>query len=125
MWTRLTGEHTKVNLLALEGVVRLGPSLGNKLEAVVNTLVPAVCKNLASSNQQVGRMMKACLICTYVFTDTIMGFCPVRLSTQVCEGDNRGCKSLKVGWKGTRVNFECRHHLESNWRSSAGFFDCC
>ncbi|CAM9098373.1 unnamed protein product [Ectocarpus sp. 4 AP-2014] len=41
-----------VNLLALEGVVRLGASMGNKLEPVVNTLVPAVCKNLASSNQQ-------------------------------------------------------------------------
>lgn len=105
--------------------MRLGPSLGNKLEAVVNTLVPAVCKNLASSNQQVGRMIKVCLICTYVFTDTRMGDCPVRLSTQVCEGEYRGCKSLKVGWKGTRVNFECRRHLESNWRSSAGFFDCC
>ncbi|CAM9143750.1 unnamed protein product [Ectocarpus fasciculatus] len=41
-----------VNLLALEGVVRLGASMGSKLEPVVNTLVPAVCKNLASSNQQ-------------------------------------------------------------------------
>lgn len=46
---------TKVNLLALEGVARLGASMGNKLESVVNNLVPAVCKNFASSNQQVGR----------------------------------------------------------------------
>lgn len=37
--------------------MRLGSSLGNKLESVVNTLVPAVCKNLASSNQQVGDTM--------------------------------------------------------------------
>ncbi|CAM9728249.1 unnamed protein product, partial [Ectocarpus sp. 13 AM-2016] len=48
----LSDGNLKVNLLALEGVVRLGSSMGNKLEAVANTLVPAVCKNLASSNQQ-------------------------------------------------------------------------
>lgn len=47
----------QVNLLALEGVVRLGASMRSKLEPVVNTLVPAVCKNLASSNQQVPRKL--------------------------------------------------------------------
>eukprot|EP00752_Nemacystus_decipiens_P014589 g12992.t1 len=48
----LSDGNLKVNLLALEGVVRLGSSMGSRLESVVNTLVPAVCKNLASSNQQ-------------------------------------------------------------------------
>lgn len=43
----------QVNLLALEGVVRLAKCLGTKLEPVVKTLLPAVCKNLASTNQQV------------------------------------------------------------------------
>lgn len=48
----------QVNLFALDGVVRLGSSMGNRLEPCVNTLVPAVCKNLASSNQQVSAPSK-------------------------------------------------------------------
>lgn len=44
----------QVNLLALEGVIRLASCLGTKLESVANTLLPAVCKTLASTNQQVG-----------------------------------------------------------------------
>lgn len=39
--------------MALDGVVQLASTMGEKLECVANTLVPAVCKNLASSNHQV------------------------------------------------------------------------
>lgn len=50
-WCRL-----QINILALDGIIRLAPCLAIALEPVVNTLVPAVCKCLASSNQQVMRI---------------------------------------------------------------------
>lgn len=52
--TRCSTLHrSKVNILALESVARLASSSVTKLDTAVNTLAPAVCKNLASSNQQV------------------------------------------------------------------------
>lgn len=45
--------RAQVNLHALDSVVRVASSMGDRLEPVANTLIPAVCKNLASSNQQV------------------------------------------------------------------------
>lgn len=45
--------RAQVNLHALDSVVRVASCMGDKLEPVANTIIPAVCKNLASSNQQV------------------------------------------------------------------------
>eukprot|EP00904_Undaria_pinnatifida_P006296 jgi/Undpi1/2797/HiC_scaffold_14.g06174.m1 len=48
----LADGNLKVNLHALDGVVQVASTMADKLEPVANTLIPAVCKNLASSNQQ-------------------------------------------------------------------------
>ncbi|CAM9840873.1 unnamed protein product, partial [Discosporangium mesarthrocarpum] len=49
---RLSDRNLKVNILALEGVARITRALGPSLEPVLNTLIPLLCKNFASTNQQ-------------------------------------------------------------------------
>ena len=58
---RLTDPNSKVNVVALQSLQAMAPSLREGLPAVASTLVPALATSLASSNAQVRAITPAVL----------------------------------------------------------------